>query len=677
MQSLRVTLLCTLFAAVVCWTMPAWAAGPSAASAATSLPAPNMNYIDGQLALMSSNYLMRYSGFDGPPGDLNPADGNLPPQVNGWQEFFAHWKEQMTDPTVMGKTFAPAINVADHLFWPNAFGGPNTPYQGDVRVATIPGQACPGETALVAGHPDSTPALNTGNGSTYDDTSGVTMGMGELQSLARWWDANGAWPTRTIKVALFDAEEIGLEGSQFYAANLIPPGPQGKYVLVANMDQNGMEYPAYPEGTTTSTFTPGPWYTNINASPIKDFSIYTQNGQPTPAPAALAANMPAILHFRSALSDSVAEAFAHLGAKYGFKIPLDNPSESGRTVPAYQPGDIAKYSPVQDDTLGRTDQVPFIALGIPGYGVLGAYDSNSKEDIVGNTPLSPLGDGGLFSQQAGYDTPRDNLAHLNFLADGTANTSVATEGLRRALELPATWTDYLLARPEYAGSTPRTALPIAYYEALPTADAPGQPVSFDASGSVSRGGGALTYYWDFGDGTHATGGKVTHAYAATGWYNATLTVVDSRGQVSGYEAGIKVGKATTPPATDACGTVAQSQELHTIAENGGSVAGLSFTAQGAAACIDRRGFSFHLHHPRGERIVRASVRVNGRLVQVARGRNLSRLALARLPVGRFRVQIVTLTNRGTRATSVRSYYGCAKTAPRNRFTRGRRAHGRR
>ena len=567
MKTLRISLMIAALVALLA-AVPAQA-GQGPRSPAAPRPVVNVNYIGDQLVFMSSHYLMRYSGFDGPPGDLNPADGNLPPDVNGWQEFFLHWKQQMTSPSVLGPTFAHAVNVSDHLFWPNAFGGPNTPYQGDVRVATIPGQACPGQVALVAGHPDSTPGLNSGNGSTYDDTSGVTMGMGELQALAHWWSANHAWPARTIKVALFDAEEIGLEGSQFYAANLIPPGPQGKYVLVANMDQNGFEYPAYPEGTTTSTWTPGPWYTNINASPIKDFSIYGPNAS-TPPPA-IAANMPAILHFRSALDDEVHQAFAVLGAKYHFQFPLDNPTEHGRLVAAYEPGDVAKYSPVQDDTLGRTDQVPFIALGIPGYGVLGAYDSNSQEDIVGNTPLSPLGNAGLFLQQAGYDTPRDNVAHFNLMADGNPVTDSLTTGSRRALELPATWTSYLLARPEYVGSVQRTAAPIAYYEALPTKVAPGQAVTLDAGGSVSRGGGALHYYWDFGDGSHATGERVTHTYANAGWYDAVLTVVDSSGRLSGYRTGIKVGSATTPPATDSCGTVDATQEAKVISENGGEV----------------------------------------------------------------------------------------------------------
>src|SRR5437899_11495695 len=135
----------------------------------------------------------------------------------------------------MGARFSKAISIADHLFKPAVFiNGITTPYDGDVAIATLPGQSCPGETTLVAAHPDSTPGLNTGNGSTYDDTSGVTMGMAELSGLTKRWDANGTWPARTIKVALFDAGEMGLYGSQYNADNLLSPGRQRRLVPLAN-----------------------------------------------------------------------------------------------------------------------------------------------------------------------------------------------------------------------------------------------------------------------------------------------------------------------------------------------------------------------------------------------------------------------------------------------------------
>lgn len=526
------------------------------AGASADLPHPDVDYIAGQLVTMSSNYLMRYSGFDGPPGDMSPQDGNLPPQVNGWQEFFQHWKDQMRDPQVLG-SFAKAGAIADHPFPVSIFGFGDAPYPGDVPVLTIPGARCPGQNTLVASHPDSTEGLNTGNGSTYDDTSGVTMGMGETQAMARWWSKHDAWPARTFRLGLFDAEEVGLEGSYWYASHLIPPGPQGQYVLAANMDQNGLEYPAYPLGTDHSTFNPGPWYTNINASPVKDFSLGDYNDGHGHPNAAIAANMPAIEHFRAALAEEVRQAFIDQGAKYHHQVPL----VSG-TAAAYDPADIATKSPVQDDTLGRTDQVPFVARGIPGFGVLGAFDSTPSENpAAGLGPLAPLGDGSLISipQQAGYDTPRDNVAHFNAMTGGVPDPTAIGQAGKQALELPATWTSYLLARSEYSGSVARPKKPIAFFDALPVAPKPGDEVDFDARPSVDVVGKGLTYRWSFGDGTSGTGVTPKHTYAQAGWYDAILVVTDKAGHSVGYRQAVKVGSPTAAaPKTDPCGSVGQS-----------------------------------------------------------------------------------------------------------------------
>jgi hypothetical protein len=89
------------------------------------------------------------------------------------------------------------------------------------------------------------------------------------------------------------------------------------------------------------------------------------------------------------------------------------------------------------------------------------------------------------------------------------------------------------------------------------------------------------------------------------------------------------------------------------------------------ACVDRRGFSFRLHHPRGERVVRAVAYVNGRVTRRARGRNLRRLALRALPHGNFVVKIRTTTNTGAIATSERRYRSCSKTRPHNHTVRPR------
>jgi PKD repeat protein len=57
----------------------------------------------------------------------------------------------------------------------------------------------------------------------------------------------------------------------------------------------------------------------------------------------------------------------------------------------------------------------------------------------------------------------------------------------------------------------------------------GSPVSFDGTASSDPDGDALTYAWDFGDGTTGTGAKPAHTYADNGSYTATLTVKDPIG----------------------------------------------------------------------------------------------------------------------------------------------------
>src|SRR5438067_2171834 len=56
----------------------------------------------------------------------------------------------------------------------------------------------------------------------------------------------------------------------------------------------------------------------------------------------------------------------------------------------------------------------------------------------------------------------------------------------------------------------------------------GGAVTFSGSGS-DLGGTVVSYSWDFGDGTSATGATVSHIYTAPGSYTAPLTVMDDRG----------------------------------------------------------------------------------------------------------------------------------------------------
>ncbi|MDD5502544.1 MAG: PKD domain-containing protein [Candidatus Thermoplasmatota archaeon] len=53
-----------------------------------------------------------------------------------------------------------------------------------------------------------------------------------------------------------------------------------------------------------------------------------------------------------------------------------------------------------------------------------------------------------------------------------------------------------------------------------------EDMAFNASASSDPDGDALTYVWDFGDGTTGEGVSTAHAYSAAGLFNVTLTVWD-------------------------------------------------------------------------------------------------------------------------------------------------------
>jgi len=76
-------------------------------------------------------------------------------------------------------------------------------------------------------------------------------------------------------------------------------------------------------------------------------------------------------------------------------------------------------------------------------------------------------------------------------------------------------------------------------------------VSFDAGASSDPEDSTLTYSWNFGDGSTASGAKQTsHQYTAPGTYMATVTVTDSQGaSASADSQPIMVGTGTVGGAT--------------------------------------------------------------------------------------------------------------------------------
>jgi PKD repeat protein len=97
---------------------------------------------------------------------------------------------------------------------------------------------------------------------------------------------------------------------------------------------------------------------------------------------------------------------------------------------------------------------------------------------------------------------------------------------------------------------PANQPPVASFISAATAQA-GAPLGFDASASTDPDNDALTFSWDFGDGTRGGGAGLAHVFTAAGSYTVRLTVADSRGANTSTQRTLTVsaGPAAGAPAT--------------------------------------------------------------------------------------------------------------------------------
>ena len=114
------------------------------------------------------------------------------------------------------------------------------------------------------------------------------------------------------------------------------------------------------------------------------------------------------------------------------------------------------------------------------------------------------------------------------------------------------------------------ARPVAAISANPTTGQAPLAVSFNGSGSTDDGT-IVSYAWDFGDGTSATGANRSHSYTDPGVYLATLTVTDDGGKTDTETVTIAV---TTPGGGVNCDTQGVTREVWNNIWNG-SVAAMT------------------------------------------------------------------------------------------------------
>jgi glucose/arabinose dehydrogenase len=88
-----------------------------------------------------------------------------------------------------------------------------------------------------------------------------------------------------------------------------------------------------------------------------------------------------------------------------------------------------------------------------------------------------------------------------------------------------------------------TRIPIPKAAATPTAGNAPLTVAFSSAGSIDPDGGALTYSWNFGDGSAASSqANPSHVYTAKGTFTATLTITDTQGSSAQASVAVTVGE---------------------------------------------------------------------------------------------------------------------------------------
>jgi hypothetical protein len=333
-------------------------------------------------------------------------------------------------------------------------------------IVTVPGSKHPEQSVVVGTHYDGEPFSK---GSTYDDASGCMIELGLARALGSLWRAHGP-PSISVQFIIFDGEEEGLVGSQYYLDVASQGALMPKPAVMINEEQSGVGYPVRPFGLVSESPLPT----------IASTSERLPRAFPRPRPVSPADAR----RLDSRLDSALTGAFTRLHSVYS---PLT-------------------YGGEKRDVFTGADR-RLVLTGPSGE----CCSDNDPFQLHGIANVTFSGDFAFYTTNAPpwsypFDQPWDTFTSL---ACDTGGAPTASTSLEAALDLPMMLSALLVQR--YAPSAGGRGV-----TAFSTPASAGHAVRFTAVGATAA-------RWEFGDGGSATGVSPSHVYRKAGTYRVRLT----------------------------------------------------------------------------------------------------------------------------------------------------------
>ena len=439
------------------------------------------------------------------PGEDAPLSSVAGECPNHQLEYVEYFEETMRD--ILGE-----FGVTTHRYEFDNPGGGNTLAGRAINpAAVVPGADHPEDTVIIGAHFDQT---TEGPASAWDSAEGHAQVIRVAKLMADYWDATGTRPSATVKFIPWDGEESGTLGSEDYAENNIVPEQEEKVRGYWNTDPCAGGYPAYRYG-----------------DPNDRVALGIQLARPEEIPDEY--DVDRVTAFNDAAQQVVEDVFTKIDDTVtvagGTREVFISQAEADADGPGGLQSDIGPGRPValgdSRPLLFSSDWANFLGRGVPFF--------NPGPEITGPSdegePNSPDG-------LAYLHTPNDNIVNMNRYTGPNPTGQTFSDGWIKGMEMCANMLAWGMLREDQGGAQTANTDVVAYYEALPNEAQVRRPVTFDAAGSYRYSDAAtrtkvddsqLSYSWDFGDGTTATGRDVDHSYAEPGVYTSRLTVTDT------------------------------------------------------------------------------------------------------------------------------------------------------